>query len=301
MARTIKNISDSIKIKFIQSQALRISFGIENDYNNSTDSDLTFFNSHFAEVTVVAVLINIVANLIANLENIFDFFRTDIQKIIDSERFGHLGWYENLAKKFQHGDGISNDYSENSDFAETDIYSIIDETKQVVKYCYAQENSTQNGVEIKIATKDINGNFVKLTDEQNAAFTNYMNRIKPAGIPLHIINLSADILTLKLIIYYDQLILTNNGATIIDNVFVVNNAISAYLNSIDFNGEFVRMKLIDKIQQVAGVEIAEIILSSGTSAANTEQFFDVKYSPRSGYMKLDFDNDLQINYIPKNV
>jgi hypothetical protein len=300
MARTIAEISNYIKTGFISSQNLRNLYGLEEEYANSTIDNAAFYDNHFSQVSIETIIINIVAVVAATIENMFDWFTADIKKIVESERYGHAGWYKKMALLFQFGENINNEYSpeSTSDFAESAIYANENPELQVIKYAFAESSATGTGVNIKIAG-ETDGELSPLTSDQIKAFTAYMNRIKPAGIPLNIINRNADRLIIELTIYYNPLVLDSDGSKISDGSRPVEEAINGYLNSIEFNGEFINMKIIDAIQQAIGVEIAELTRSAQQHEGYPVTDIEVKFTPDSGYMRLDFENDLFITYIPR--
>jgi hypothetical protein len=296
MARTITEISDEIKQRFVHNSVLRTLYGIAETLN-----PLNVYNLRFKEVSIETQLITIVAVVIASLENMFDWLKADVEKAINEERYGHVGWYQKMALLFRYGQDINSEYSPNStsDFAESTVYSDdgLSESQikelQIVKYAFAADRG-DFGVLLKI-TGGTQGNFTMLEPEQQEVFEAYINRIKPAGIPVEVRNMTGDQLFLKLWIQYNPLILDTSGKRISDNTYPVEDAINSYLNAIEFNGEFVKMKLVDTIQAVEGVEIVENTYAaqiSGTAAVEAE--IVAKHSPYAGYMRL---SGLEITYV----
>lgn len=293
-ARTIEEISDSVKANFMNSSFIRDLYGISQIPTNPVNE----FNSRFSPSALESQLIIVLAISIATLEQMLYWFKADIEEKINSERYGHINWYRDIALKFQYGEGINPIYSQDSndsDFAEIAVYENENEDLKPIKFAFATTHGTGLGVTIKIATLDGDA-LAPLLPEIEEVFESYMNRVKPAGIPLYIINSVADRLYLKLDIYYDPLIMRNNGSNISDNLKPVDEAIKQYLNGIEFNGEFVSMKLVDVLQQIHGVKIVEIAKSMAASASNDLEEFVARYSPKSGYLKLDFMHDFYPNY-----
>lgn len=293
MARTIQQIADEIKVKIITNQPIRSAFGVNNNYFNFTGTPLQYYNENVSEASVITQIIWVVATCIATLENMFDWHKAEVDRIVNHERFGYAGWYRKMALLFQYGDNIVYDYSENGEFAEKLTYSEIDETKRVVKNAIAI--GCDNGVLLKITGE----NNEPITEDQLVAFTAYINRIKPAGIPIVVRNWPADQIFIKCKIQYNPLVLNNNGALINSpgNKPVL-NAIRSYINSISFNGELSHQKLEDAIQVAEGVELVGHLSIQARQGTNQPIEVPMKYIPQSGYLFWDeSDNSLNNNSI----
>ncbi|MDD4395692.1 MAG: hypothetical protein PHQ33_07390 [Bacteroidales bacterium] len=311
MARTIQEIVEGIKVDFVRNETLRNAYSLTG-YNADADAAelVTYYNNNFGNVSVETCLIYVFATCAVVLEKMMDWFTEDVTQMISEERYGHTGWYEKKALQFRYGADINTNYlpdPENAvdgDFAENDVYPELSDTSeleelQVVKYAYCEDNGNR-GILLKIA--GISNDILAPLDEiQLEAFTQYMNRIKPAGIPISVINSDSDRLTLNIQIYYNPLVLNGNGELIVDTaVKPVENAIRNYLNSIEFNGEFISMKLIDAIQAVDGVDIAELVEATQQHANYAPETINTRYAPYSGYFIINIDEDCQIDYIPNN-
>jgi hypothetical protein len=246
-------------------------------------------------------MIWVFATCSAAVYNVFDWFKEDVTFMIDNERYGHLGWYNRIAKMFRYGENISESYTyDGGSFSESSIYPeelTADELAEanVVKHAFAMENSGSIGVALKVAS--IDGDTVtQLTSNQLSAFTGYINRVKPAGIPVRIINEPAERLKLVLKIWVNPLVLDLQGNRINGGGNPVETAINQYLNSIEFAGEFVVMRLIDFIQRVEGVSVVSFI-SASSIVGGVETAITGRHTPNSGYMKLDETEGLTITYI----
>lgn len=300
MARTITNISTTIKEAFMASTVLQNLYGFE-----STD----LFDSKFTSVSFEAIIINIIATVAAGVENLFDWHKMDTDNTVNRERYGHVGWYEKMALLFQYGDGITNDYtSADEDFSEGTEYDNTGKTAeeiedlQIIKYAYCEEQSglSKIGVKLKVA-KEVDGEFAVPNNDEQAALMAYINRIKPGGLPVEFVFLNGDVLTLSLTVIYNPLVLKSSGEKISETgVFPVQDAVNEYLQSLSFNGEFVSMRLIDYIQAVSGVEIAILTAATATFAGTTTvNILSLPYySPYAGWMTLDSE-DLTINFETK--
>ena len=291
MARTIREIADGMKADFVRSEALRTAFGLTAGYDPDGDAaaQATYYDQNFSVVSVETCILYVVAACAALVENLFDWFTADVDERVNEDRYGRKGWYEKTAKAFQYQDGNGTDYQLDIDTGE---YAVTDEEARIVKHASA-EATNGIGVRLKVA-KESDGALAPLTSDELAAFTTYINRLKPAGVPVTVISRNPDRLAVELAVYYDPLVF--NAATALQKV---KETISGYLNSIEFNGEFVTMTMVDWLQSVPGLDIIEAGEVSAKHAEYTPEPIEnnARYVPQPGYMTLGDDADLEIKVI----
>lgn len=290
MARTIKEIAEEIKVEFVRNETLRVAYGLTGyDADGDEATQLTYYESNFSKVSVESCLVFVVATCMAAMEHLMDWFKNDVQHVVDNERYGYAGWYAKKMKLFRYGQDVVNDYSHSdSDFAEGTEYADTGLTQQeiedlqIIKYASATDSG--HSVLIKIAKDDGNGSPTPLSSAEAAMAEAYINRIKPAGIPLSIVNENADSLDVSVKIVYNPLIFGSQKEV----EDVIETAIKKYLNSIEFNGRFVAMTMIDHLQEVEGIEIAQVNRISATHAgfSSTDITGATSYVPNSGYLAL---------------
>lgn len=276
MARTIKEIANGMKEAFVGNETLRTHYGLD-DFNPSVDY-VEFYNQHFSAVSVETCLIYIVAACAAALENMFDWFKQDVNEIVANERYGHKGWYEAKAREFHYTDTNTQE----------EVYPITHASCEELNF----------GIKLKVA-KGEPGSMVPLEtttppdDDEMERFIVYMSRIKPSGMPIECISLPPDMLKVAMVVYYDPLIV--RGGDVEDTV---KKAITSYLQGIDFNGVFTTMEMVDALQKVEGLDIVEVTAvqakHAGTSYEDIEN--DTRYVPKAGYMILT-DNDAELSII----
>ena len=290
MARTINDIANGMKAAFVRSETLRTAFGLPAPDSDADESALAaYYDTNFSAVSVETCILYVVATCAALMEYMFDWFTEDVDNIVNNERYGRKGWYEKTAKAFQYQNGNGVDYALNIDTGE---YDDFDENAQIVKHASA-EASNGIGVKLKVA-KENNGVLAPLSDLELTAFTTYINRLKPAGVPVTVISRNPDRLAVEMAVYYDPLVF--NAATALQKV---KDTISDYLNSIEFNGEFVTMTMVDRLQSVPGLDIIE----AGEVKAKHEGYGytpienNARYVPKPGYMTLGDDAELAIEVI----
>ncbi|MDR0604589.1 MAG: hypothetical protein LBG80_09835 [Bacteroidales bacterium] len=272
MARSIKEIADSIKEAFVKNTTLQVLYGL-----NSGKT----YDEQFSDVSLETVLIEEVATASSVTENLVEMRKAEIDRIILSERYGYKGWYERMMKKFQFGDDVN-------ELDEKDYYDTIDESKQIIKFAYCEEK--EGGILLKVAKADANGEPEALdagtnTNIEYTAVLEYINRVKPAGIKVELRSEDADKLKVSILIRYNALLFVTEDA--MKNA--VQTSIKDYLKSLEYNGAFVGMTMIDFLQSVAGIEIAQISYAGVSHALwGIEDITNkVSYTPYSGYLILD--------------
>ncbi len=77
------------------------------------------------------------------------------------------------------------------------------------------------------------------------------------------------------------------------------NAIRNYITGLPFNGEYSNMALIDAVQPVEGVRIAEVRNARMSNVQLGEQTINAKAIPFAGYFTFD-ENNMTINLIAHN-
>lgn len=279
MARSIKDISNGMKAEFVRNDNLRSAFGISTNVSEMTDDQLvSIYDGNLSAVNVVTLLIYIVAACAAAVENMLDWHIADVGNAIDNERYGQTGWYANVAKRFQYSPGTDFELNE-----ATGEYGIVDEQYKIVSHASCENNGF--GVKLKVA-KESGDSLSPLTASEITAFESYMNRLKPAGIPVNVVSLNADTLKLDMAVYYDPTIFNGSGA-----MNKVVEVVREYLSDIDFNGEFVTMKMVDRLQSVPGLDIIEVQTVEAKHAGYEYSPIErnARYVPYAGYMDLDED------------
>jgi hypothetical protein len=253
-----------------------------------------------SKVSVWRLITYAVAFVFSTIEKLFDALKALINDQIATLKPHSAKWYAEKAKAFQYGFNLLPDSDQFDNTGKTDAEI---EASKVVAYAAVVEQLSQSGrtlLRIKVAGTD-GVDLIQLPTAQLDAFKAYMSRIKDAGVPLKIDSLPADSLQQKWRIYYDPLILTQDGNRIdgAENE-VDKNAIKAYLQNMPFNGLFVRTLHVDAVQQVEGIVNAVLDESFATYGALPFTNIDVEYTPDAGYLRFINDADLVIIRIPHN-
>ncbi len=226
---------------------------------------------------------HVVAVSIWMLEKLFDELVTLVNNLLATQKTHNLYWYAEKAKAFQYGHALVPD---------TDYYETIDESTQIVSHAAVDEI---NGKLFMKVAKDDNGALAPLTDELTS-FTQYIYRVKDAGVVVNVISDQGDDLRLVMDIYYDPLVLNENGELITDSSQKpAEDTIQKFISELPFNGEFIPANLVDALQQTEGVDIPEILSVETKYAANDWQPVHGKVVPNAGYLTIQ-DENLTINY-----
>lgn len=294
MARTIREIADGMKADFVRSEALRTAFGLTAGYDPDGDAaaQAAYYDQNFSAVSVETCILYVVAACAALVENLFDWFTADVDERVNEDRYGRKGWYEKTAKAFQYQDGT--DFGLDID---TGNYTTVvgdDDPARIVRHASAEANNGF-GVKLKVA-KGETGALSPLDTDELTAFEAYINRLKPAGMPVTVVNRSADLLALDMAVYYDPLVFTEASA-----LQKVKDTVTAYLQGIEFNGEFTVMAMVDRLQSVTGIDIVEVkgvrTKHEGYGYDDVEYINRYPYVPESGYLVLGEDVEQDIKLI----
>jgi len=230
--------------------------------------------------------LTLTASIMFFFEKLMDDFKAAIQGIIDGNQYGTVVWWKKQLKGYQHGDLLV--------FMDNIFkYASVDTDKQIIKYFSLTDNGGK--VQIKVAKQSGNEPAVLTIDELNGV-VDYVTELRPSGVQVTVQSLAADLLKLRLNVYYNA----NGDINIIRAA--VELAITNFLaNMPELDGVIYIHRLIDAIQVVPGIvkEQVEVLESAVKGSGDPYVPFISKYSAKSGYFKIDPDFPLaaQINYL----
>jgi flagellar capping protein len=255
---TTKEWKKTITDEWLRQPGVKETYGI--------DPDKTF-DEQFSAVSIESLLFYAQAYGLMVLEKIVGDKITELEERFNRLRPHTLSWYAEKIKAFQLNHTLPTD---------TDVYSEINEDAQVVKYCSLTE---KNGIlSAKIAGQK-DGKPSRLEHDTVKKVSEYVARVKDAGVRVMLTSGDADKFSIKLLIHFDPL----KDLTTRD----IEGAVSTYLESMPFDGIYSNMALIDVIQKIDGVRIAEVLTSSASYGNNTPTDIISTYVPMSGYMELN--------------
>lgn len=253
MARSILTIKEGMTKEFMANTDIQKAYG-----NSFTSLDI--FEHKFSKVSVENIFFYIMATCCWTLESLFDNHKAEVDAIIENILPHRPKWYADKALKFQYGCDL---------LLDADVYGQIDESKKIVKYATASEMDGK--LVIKVA-KGEQANLKSLDDHEYSSFSSYMQAIKDAGVALSIVSGNGDSFSCNIMIYYSTMRTQN------ELEYDVRKAIKNYIQNLPFNGEYSNMGLIDAVQKVDGVRIAELKNAFGENV----QIID-RRTPRDGY------------------
>lgn len=268
MARTTEEIKLQMTDAFLASPTLRNAYGI---------AEGTAWSTAFSAVSIENILLFIVAAAIHVLERIFDQFKADVDRKVESLIVASIPWYHAKALDYQHGDQLvlnPDTYGYG--------YEVVDETKRIVKYCAVRDRGTS--VQI-LVSGDTDGSPSALSQSVMTPFTAYMDKIKLAGVVLMCQSYPSDHVKVVARITVDPLVIDDGGRLVSDNtVRPVEAAITEHLHNILYGGTFNKTKLVDAIQAVEGVEDVELmqVLCRADSEADFTELTGNNYEGMSG-------------------
>lgn len=148
-----------------------------------------------------------------------------ILDIINGQRYGKPGYYVAKAKYFQYGDNLVIDPA-TLDY----IYEVIDTTKQIVSQAAFEDLNAQ--LFLKVATVNLSGNLIPLSNTQLGAFKSYFSNFEIPGLPVSIISGVGNVLSFYTAITYYS---TYDLPTLKTNLA---NAMNEFKKTFEFNGVF---------------------------------------------------------------
>lgn len=288
MARSRQNIKLEMTTSFMGSETLAAVYGF------AVGSS---FADEFSTVSFENILFDIISYSMLLIEQIFDTHKKEVEDILEQKMPHRASWYRTKALAFQYGFdlGVTMELTADTDkYDNSNFTDEVVEASKIIKY----SSVTQNGGQllIKVASETA-GVLSPIEAPQKEAFDAYIAEIADCGVKYIVINNLPDILLLNLQIFRDPLVLNDEGMSILNANYPVQEAILEYMKELPFNGELVLAHLVDKLQQVEGVRIPNIInaesqivdLSTGNYLS--PQPITVKTVPESGYFTVpNFDN-----------
>lgn len=227
----------------------------------------------------------VVAASIWAMEKLFDAMKVEVSTELDTRQTHNLYWYANVAKAFQFGYSLPPD---------GDSYEVIDDAAQIVTQASVTDT---NGTLIMKIAKELNGALVPLSDLEFVPFQQYIFRRKDAGVKIAFINTVGDDLRLVMNIFYDPLVLDQNGILLSDGVTEpAKVTIRNFIRNLPFDGEFIPAHLVDALQATEGIDIPDILTCDTKYATNDWQGVNGKVVPNAGYLNIS-DSNLTLNYI----
>lgn len=289
MAREIKEIKKQITENYITNATVVARYKLD---------PVKTFEQQFSKVSIENLLFDTIAFSIWFFEKILDKNRTDIAGEIAKSRIHNQKWYREKALAFMFGHTL----------LESDVYDFSNMKEEQIQQAKIIANAApvkmQGYLRMKVV-KRVGEELAPLSLTELNAFESYMNTVTDAGTYVIPTTNVADDLKLHLDIYYNEMILAQDGSYLDGTAQTpVLDCINEYLKSLRFNGAFVETKLMDEIQTIKGISMVKIVgawSKYGTYSydsinnPNTGLINEIRIAD-AGYMKLD-ESKMNINYI----
>ena len=286
MARKTEDIKNSITQSFISNQNIIDLYGLDPESS---------FEAQFSLVSFESIFFNIITLIVWTLESLFDTHKEEVYISLTEKKPHTLRWYRNKVRDFQYGFDLIED---------TDVFQNGNATiesisaSKVIKYAAVTESTTESRLIVKVATEDTNGILSPISQPIYTALVAYLEEIKDAGVKITVINYLPDILKLQFLIYFDPLVLTDQGVSILTGRKPVEDSLKEFEKELPFNGELILASLVDKLQATEGVKIPHLVNaqskwidSNGITYGNYENIA-VKKIPTSGYFQIENFNNI---------
>lgn len=265
MARSIAEIKGVMTGEFMASEEMQIKYGFK-----AGDK----WEDTFSKVSVENILFYVFAASLYVVERLFDTHKTDVGAMLDTMLPHTARWYREKALAFMYLTPLIDGTDRYDTAAMTQ--SKIEELR-VVKYAAVVEDIPTSTLTVKVAA-DNKGSRGPLDDEQLMGLTQYLERIKDAGVKIEIINKEADKLDISADIAYDPLM--DKG--VVEDACIA--AIKGYVENLPFNGQFSNMGLVDVLQLVQGV--TDVYITVVKAIVNgSESVIEGRSTPVAGYYK----------------
>ena len=231
----------------------------------------------------------IIAYAINLLREMFEVHKSELEDLLITQKRHRAEDVRRRLLNFQYGFPLRPETDEfiNGTASEDDI-----EASKIIKYAAVTESTNEKRVICKIATESAGGELEPIEAEEMDALAEYINRIKPAGVPYTVLNLPPDRLQLGVRIFRDPLLLDSNGVHRISGKEVVKDALKEFLKEMPFNGELRLQDLANKLEQTDGVNLVQIDYALSSWLDPEEEGYgdfvaiDVRKIPQSGYFKI---------------
>jgi hypothetical protein len=254
------------------------------------------FEDAFSSVSIESIIFSNVATGMFVMQELFEQFKRDVSASIGEQMPGTAAWYAWKARMFQYGRELvpDTDRYDNAGLTDEQVAAM-----RVVKYAAAVESRDGSILYVKVASEDGGGNRRPLSSGQLTAFGRYMDSIRYAGVRIEAVNDEPDDMRLNIDVYYDPLVLDELGKRL-DGLSdtPLQDAIRDHLENLPFDGTYSNQRLVDVLQTVDGVRIAEIKYSGSRYGAYS-QFTEInaREIAHAGYYRVS-DANLTLNFIP---
>ena len=233
------------------------------------------------------LMLYVVAYAINVLETLWDAYKSEVNTKIEAMTPHRAKWYRDKVLLFMTDMTLMQDRDVyyTTGMTEDDIAA-----KRVIKHATAEESGQSSLLMIKVAGENAEGKRVPLSAEVEVQLTAYINEIKDAGVRYKLINKQADKYRCEVDVYYNPTV----SDTLVKQA--CEDAIKSYIANLPFNGVYSNMEMINQLEKIDAVKVAEV-KSASSADADTGTYVDINaiVQPMAGYFEAD---DIVINMIP---
>ena len=230
------------------------------------------------------LMLYIAAYAIGVLERLWDVYRADVEERVDDIMPHRPKWYADRVRAFMSNTTLIPD---TGDFDTSGMTDEDIEAAMVVKHAAVTESADSSALVIKVAGEK-DGARAPLDPGIETQLRAYIQEIKDAGVAFILVNQEGDSYSCDVDIYYDPMKFEDDVRQ------ACMAAITSYIENLPFNGEYTNMALIDSLQQVEGVKIAELKGASASTISGGEAAIDARAVPAAGYYRA---GDITVNMI----
>lgn len=239
-------------------------------------SELAELNSN-SVASIWRLLLWVVASAMNVAEQLWEEWRGRLAAELATQVPHRASWYAWKATQYVQGLPL---IAGSDEYDLTGLSDSEVEQRRVVKYAAAIESRDASRLYVKVAGEDAGGRRAPLAADVAVQVSAYLQEVKDAGVRVTLVNQPADAYSCAVRVLYDPMLspeVVSAG---------VRSAVREYVENLAFNGEYSNMALIDAVQGVQGVKIAELERATVTDAeSGVERGVNVRYTPVAGYME----------------
>lgn len=214
----------------------------------------------------MAYIFAIATNL---LEQLFDQYQTDLIDLTNQAAYGSKDWLIRKAYEFQFSSNDPQIIAWVPANYRYEYPQIVDSYKIVTQA--SVQVITGNQVRVKVAKGQI-GSLSKLDLNEYAALQSYFTTICPAGQYIDLVSQDGDIISMTLDIYFEG----QYSQSYINSV--VTEAVTNYLNGVNFGGVVYAASVVDAVQSVGGIINCVLLNNGGTYASAVDGYITTSWT-----------------------